>query len=79
MARVKSGRYPADRAPSAVEALRKLAGHWPDRELAVALNRMRCQTGDGNTWTTVRVREMRERLGLPRLSAGCLHGRRPSP
>jgi hypothetical protein len=65
VARVTCGRYPADRAPSAVDALRKLAGHWPDRELAVALNRMRCQTGDGNTWTTVRVREMRERLGLP--------------
>jgi hypothetical protein len=44
--------------------LRKLAGHWPDRELAVSLNRMRCQTSDGETWTTVRVREMRERLGL---------------
>jgi hypothetical protein len=26
---------------------------------------MRCKTGDGETWTTVRVREMRERLGLP--------------
>ncbi len=65
VARVKCGRYPADRVPSAVDALRTLAGHWPDRELAVALNRMRCQTGDGNTWTTVRVREMRERLGLP--------------
>jgi hypothetical protein len=35
----------------------------------VALNRMRCQTGDGNTWTTVRVREMRERLGLPQYVA----------
>jgi len=65
VARVKSGHYPADRAPSAVEALRTMAGHWPDRELAVALNRMRCQTSDGNTWTMVRVREMRERLGLP--------------
>jgi hypothetical protein len=31
----------------------------------VSLNRMRCKTGDGETWTTVRVREMRERLGLP--------------
>jgi DNA invertase Pin-like site-specific DNA recombinase len=28
-------------------------------------NRMRCKTGDGETWTTVRVREMRERLGIP--------------
>jgi DNA invertase Pin-like site-specific DNA recombinase len=69
VARVRSGRYPADGAPSAVKALRAMAGHWPDRELAVALNRMRCQTGDGNTWTTVRVREMRERLGLPQYVA----------
>jgi DNA invertase Pin-like site-specific DNA recombinase len=61
---VKTGRYPDDIAPSAVDALRALAGHWPDRELAVSLNRMRCRTGDGETWTTVRVREMRERLGL---------------
>lgn len=62
--RVKTGRYPGDIAPSAVDGLRELAGHWPDRELAVSLNRMRCRTGDGETWTTVRVREMRERLGL---------------
>lgn len=34
VARVKTGRYPAELAPSAVEALRKLGGHWPDRELA---------------------------------------------
>jgi DNA invertase Pin-like site-specific DNA recombinase len=63
--RVKTGRYPGDMAPAAVDALRKLAGHWPDRELAVTLNRMRCKTSDGETWTTVRVKEMRERLGLP--------------
>lgn len=25
---------------------------------------MRCKTSDGVTWTTVRVREMRERLGI---------------
>jgi hypothetical protein len=62
--RVKTGRYPNDMAPSAVDALRKLAGHWPDRQLAVSLNRMRCKTSDGETWTTVRVREMRERLGI---------------
>jgi DNA invertase Pin-like site-specific DNA recombinase len=63
--RVRTGRYPADRVPSAVDTIRKLAGHWPDRELAVSLNRMRCKTGDGESWTTVRVKEMRERLGLP--------------
>jgi hypothetical protein len=63
--RVKTGRYPGDMAPTALTALRKLAGYWPDRELAVSLNRMRCKTGNGETWTTVRVREMRERLGIP--------------
>jgi DNA invertase Pin-like site-specific DNA recombinase len=62
--RVKTGRYPSDMAPTAVEVIRKLAGHWPDRELAVSLNRMRCKTNDGETWTTVRVREMRERIGI---------------
>jgi hypothetical protein len=65
VARVKTGGYPEDLAPTAVEALRKLAGYWPDKELAVSLNRMRCKTGDDKSWTTVRVREMRERLGLP--------------
>jgi len=63
--RVSTGRYPSDMAPSAVEALRKLGGHWPDRELAVSLNRMLCKTGDGEGWTAVRVRNMRDRLGIP--------------
>jgi hypothetical protein len=64
VARVRCGRYPAERKPSAVEVMRKLGGQWPDRELAVTMNRMRCRTPDGATWTTVRVRELRERLGI---------------
>lgn len=64
VARVRTGRYPDDRHPSAVEVLRKLGGQWPDRELAVTMNRMRTQTVDGRTWTAVAVRELRERLGI---------------
>jgi hypothetical protein len=64
VARVKCGRYPAARQPSPVEVIRKLGGQWPDRELAVTMNRMRCKSADGKTWTTVRVRELRERLGI---------------
>jgi hypothetical protein len=75
VARVKTGRYPGDIAPSAVDALRALAGHWSDRELAVSLNRMRCKTGNGETWTTVCVREMRERLGLAEYNPGSTGGR----
>ena len=65
VARTRTGRYPADRQPGAVEVMRKLGGQWPDRELAVTMNRMRCKSPDGQTWTTVRVRELRERLGIP--------------
>lgn len=64
IARVSRGRYPDDRHPSAVEVIRKLGGQWPDRELAVTMNRMRCKSADGESWTTVRVRELRERLGI---------------
>lgn len=62
--RVKTGRYPADRRPSPVEVMRKLGGQWPDRELAVTMNRMRCKTEDGETWTTVKVCALRKRLGI---------------
>jgi DNA invertase Pin-like site-specific DNA recombinase len=63
--RVKCGRYPEDRRPNTVEVIRKLGGQWPDRELAVTMNRMRCKSPDGKSWTTVRVRELRERLEIP--------------
>ena len=29
------------------------------------MNRMRCKSADGESWTTARVRELRERLGIP--------------
>jgi len=64
VSRVRTGRYPADRYPNSVTAIRKLGGQLPDRELAVTLNRMRCKPVDGKAWTTVRVRELRERLGI---------------
>jgi len=44
--------------------MRTLGGHWPDRELAVTMNRMRCKGADGKSWTVARVRELRERLGI---------------
>jgi hypothetical protein len=62
--RVRCGRYPGDRRPNAVEVIRKLGGQWPDRQIAVTMNRMRCKPSDGKAWTTVRVRELRERLGI---------------
>jgi len=65
ISKVRTGRYPADCYPSPVEVMRTLGGNWPDRELAVTMNRMRCKTPDGKTWTVARVRDLRERLGVP--------------
>jgi hypothetical protein len=67
--RTKSGRYPSDLHPAPVEVMRKLGGRWPDRELAVTMNRMRCKSSDGKPWTTMRARELRERLGIPAFDA----------
>jgi Recombinase/Recombinase zinc beta ribbon domain len=64
VSRGHTGRYTAGHQPSAVEAIRKLGDQLPDRKLAVTLNRMRCKSSDGTTWTTDRVRELRERLGI---------------
>ena len=63
--RIRTGRYSNIHAPSPVEVIRKLGGQWPDRDLAMTMNRMRCKSTDGQSWTMVRVRELRERLGIP--------------
>ena len=64
VSRISTGRYPEDRHPSPVEVIRNLGGQWPDRELAVTMNRMRCRSTEGGTWTAIRVRELRERMGI---------------
>ena len=69
---MKTGRTPRDMAPTAVEVN---PGNLPDIgrivELAVSLNRMRVQSEQwASTWTTVRVREMRQRLGIPEYDPG---------
>ena len=76
---VRTGRYPGDRHPSPVEAVRKLGGQLPDRELAVTMNRMRCKPSDGNAWTTVRVRELRQRLGIGALIHATARSRQSAP
>ena len=64
VSRVRRGRYPEGPPVSPVEAVREPGGHWPDREVAGTLNRMRCKPADGKAWTTVRVRDPRERPGI---------------
>ena len=52
--------------PNAVEVVQKMAGRFPDREIAITLNRSRRGKREpGAVWTEVRIKELRERLGLP--------------
>jgi DNA invertase Pin-like site-specific DNA recombinase len=57
--------YPKNLVPSPVNAIRALAPRWSDWQIAVTLNRTRCRSSDGHTWTELRVRELRERLRIP--------------
>ncbi len=59
--RVRARKYEGTQ-PSAVDVVRELGGQFPDRDMAVTMNRMRC-TG-AERWTTERVRELRERLAI---------------
>lgn len=60
-----------DGRPSAVEVMRKIASQFPDRDMAATMNRMRC-TG-AVSWSTERVRELRERLGISAFEPGATH------
>jgi len=57
--------YPKNRGPNPVDAIRSLAPRWSDWQIAVTLNRARCRSSDGHTWTELRVRELRDRLRIP--------------
>jgi DNA invertase Pin-like site-specific DNA recombinase len=57
--------YPESFGTNPVDAVRALAPRWSDWQIAVTLNRARCRTAEGASWTELRVRAMREKLGLP--------------
>jgi DNA invertase Pin-like site-specific DNA recombinase len=57
--------YPNNLITSPVKAVRALAERWNDWQIAVTLNRARCKSPDGLSWTEFRVRELRERLKIP--------------
>jgi DNA invertase Pin-like site-specific DNA recombinase len=50
--------------PDAKKIMERMAGRWPDRDIALTLNRLQIRTGTGLTWTDARVRSICHRLGL---------------
>ena len=51
--------------PEAIEVLRQMAGKFSDQQIAATLNRLRLQTGGGNSWNVMRVRSARSYYQLP--------------
>ena len=62
--RPKAGDHRHRTGPDAEGVVRRMAGTWPDHEIAASLNRLRLRTGAGNTWTASRVLSLRKRLRL---------------
>jgi hypothetical protein len=49
----------------AIDVIRRMAGQFPDEQIAATLNRLGLQTGTGNTWNEIRVRSARNYHALP--------------
>jgi len=64
MPRPKAGDHRHRTGPDAEGVVRRMAGAWPDHDIAASLNRLRLRTGAGNTWTASRVVSLRQRLRL---------------
>jgi excisionase family DNA binding protein len=63
--KVKTGEHRRVTGGDALAVIRRMAGRWPDEQIAATLNRIRLRTGTGMTWSESRVATMRQRLGLP--------------
>lgn len=61
----KSGSFPKNQHVNAIDAIRKMAPRWSDQQIARTLNRIRCSFESSSAWTQFRVRQIRDRLGLP--------------
>jgi hypothetical protein len=48
-----------------VEIVRRMAGRFPDDQIAATLNRLGLRTGPGNTWNEGRIRSLRSYHHLP--------------
>jgi plasmid stability protein len=61
----KTGRHGHRTSDEARDIVRRMAGRWPDEQIAATLNRLGLRTGAGNTWNDHRVYMLRHDLKLP--------------
>lgn len=60
-----TGRHSRCTSLEAIEIIRRMAGRFPDDQIASTLNRLGLKTGSGNNWIELRVRSARSYQGLP--------------
>jgi len=63
--RSETGKHGNCTSLDAIEVIRRMAGQFPDQEIASTLNRLRLRTGVDNAWNENRVYSVRHRLQLP--------------
>ncbi|MGO9519351.1 MAG: recombinase family protein [Candidatus Korobacteraceae bacterium] len=61
----RTGEHGRRTAAEAVEIVKQMASRYSDEVIASVLNRLRLETGAGNTWKKHRVCSLRHYLGLP--------------
>ena len=61
----ETGRHRRCTSLEVIDVIRQMAGQFPDEQIAATLNRLRLQTGNGNTWNDIRVRHARNYHALP--------------
>ncbi len=60
-----TGRHNRCTSLEAIEIICRMAGRFPDEQIASTLNRLGLKTGSGNNWVELRVRTARSYQGLP--------------
>jgi len=60
-----TGRHSRCTSLEAIEIIRRMAGRFPDEQIASTLNRLGLRTGSGNNWVELRVRTARSYHDLP--------------
>jgi DNA invertase Pin-like site-specific DNA recombinase len=63
--KIETGKHRHCTNVDAIEVIRKMAGRFPDEQIAATLNRLRLRTGADNAWNQNRVYSVRHRHQLP--------------
>jgi len=65
MAMTKIGGHTRTTSEDTVQLVRRLAGHYDDKTIALVLSKQHRRTGTGLTWTKTRIKALRVSRGIP--------------